>query len=133
MRAAWIGLLSLLVDGCTTQECVSNGERPGILLIDAKTQAPVCGAIVALRAGSYEETAVASGGGFDAFCDGIQRFSGRDGSYVASVTAPNYVSAEEHVTIRSLECSYEVEGDGPHDGLPGFAKLVTVPLNPEGQ
>ena len=117
---------ALGVYGCAAQECVSNRERPGVLLIDAESHQPICGAVVQLREGDYGETAVT--GDTDAACSGIHRFSGRGGSYVATIIAPNYAETTATVTFREEECTYDVEEAGPRNGLPGYAYLVTVAM-----
>ena len=112
---------------CTMEECRTSGDKPGVLVIDAETNQPICNAVATAREGVFEERAVSGLTG----CQGVHSFSGRPGKYLVTVEAPGYATRIVSLEIRPGECGFEVVGDGPQGDRPGFAHHVTVPLVPE--
>jgi hypothetical protein len=128
-RACVIVVAAVLGAGCTKEECLEDlvGGGPGVLVIDAETEEEVCAAVVTARDGDYEEILAGS----DAGCSGIHYFSGRSGWYQVSVVAPDYLPVTVLVTFQKLECGWQVWNEGPRDGLPGYATMVTIALTPD--
>src|SRR5688572_16666924 len=73
---------------CTTEECRTSGDKPGVLVIDADTNQPICDAVATARDGDFEEQAVSGLTG----CQGVHSFSGRPGRYLVTIEAPGYVT-----------------------------------------
>jgi hypothetical protein len=123
LLAACFGALG----GCTKKGCNDSWPgAPGVLLVDASTNDPVCGAEVRARDGDYVELLEG------ADCNGIYSLnSRRDGSYEISATAPGYEPAEGAWVTSTDDCGDPVvQDDGPTADRPGYANLVTIVVDP---
>jgi hypothetical protein len=118
------GFVCLVDAGCVGKHCDDGPHEPaGVYVVDGQTGVPVCSATVTVREGS-EWVPLSSTG-----CTGIYVFEYRPGDFEVRVAAPGYEDEQLVVEVTQDDCEMlHVRGDGPRDGQPGYANLVTVPL-----
>ena len=122
-------LLGLLIVGAVTgcgDDCTDiEQEDPGVLVLDATDDTPICDATLSAAKGGLD-VEVSPGAG----CDGTYRMAyAGAGAYTVTVQAQGFVEQTVVVQITADECGhYSVANDGPQASHPGFANLVTVAL-----
>jgi hypothetical protein len=121
-----LGVAVPSLEACEVQKCNDGGQDPaGAYVIDAVTLQPICDSSVFLRRDSGWVSLSQTG------CSGIFVFEYGPGSFEIRVEAPNHAQEQLVVEVTQDECdTLHVRGDGPKDGKPGYANLVTVALEP---